>query len=318
MGFDHVFGHEKQKALLLSFLHRERLPHALLFSGQEGIGKKRVVLEFIKHIFCEKGTACGACRPCLKLAHGTHPDLMVLGNEGSMGIDQSRMISREVFEYPYEGDKRAIVIDRADMMTGEAANALLKTLEEPPPFNIFFLITSSESSIPLTVRSRCVKIAFGPLQREHIMQYYLEVLKLDTENARLLSDIACGSIGSGLFWMERDRLSLRRRLAELVTGKGRGYLNATLLSEAITGTLEDPSMYLSFLLSFFCDMYRAKEEEDLSLVANRDVKDLMEVESADERWIAASISKVAETLKVMRYNVNKWLVVEDLLVHIMR
>ena len=117
MGFDSIIGHEKQKSMLLSMLEKERLPNAFLFSGPEGIGKKKVVLEFAKHILCDKGFACGICRPCIKIDRGSHPDILQVGNEESIGIEQSRSISKEVYEYPYESQRRIIIIDNAERMT---------------------------------------------------------------------------------------------------------------------------------------------------------------------------------------------------------
>jgi DNA polymerase III subunit delta' len=318
MGFDNVIGHVRQGEFLLSLLRKERLPHAFLFSGQDGIGKKKVALEFIKHILCDRGTACNSCRHCLKIEHLTHPDLLVVEGVESIGIAQSRMISKEVSEPPYEGKKRAIIIDGAETMTREANNALLKTLEEPPPHNIFFLISSSERDIPLTVRSRCARVAFSPLRQEDVEEYFVKALGMDRGMAGLISLQSYGSIGWGLFWAEKDNLLLRRKLGELVTGKRRSFLASTLISEKISKTDKGISLYLSFLLSFFRDLYVAHHGRGEVRFVNRDLKDLIEWEAADPRWIDASLKKIQETIFNMRYNVNKWLLFENLMLHIMR
>jgi DNA polymerase-3 subunit delta' len=348
MGLHSVFGHERQKSLLLSFLQNERLPHALLFVGQDGIGKKKLAIEFIKHILCGTGTGCGACRACLKVEKQSHPDFLFIEPREKKSDDDSdspedgqkssltarsyiprsliagdkdgkvRGINQEVLAYPYEGSKRAILINDADRMRKDASDALLKTLEEPPPYNIFFLITSAEREVPLTIRSRCVRVAFSPLHKEKIEQYFREVLKVDEKKARLLSHIAYGSIGNGQFWMKESNLQLRHKLAELVTGKSRSFLNATLLSEQVTGTSGDLFMYLSFLLSLFRDMYVVREQKDTTLVVNRDVRDLLDWETIDTKWIEVAVKKVQETMLIMRYNVNRWLLFENLLIQIMR
>jgi DNA polymerase III subunit delta' len=348
MGLNSIFGHERQKNLLLSFLHNERLPHAFLFAGQDGIGKKRLAIEFIKHILCEKGNGCGACRACLNVERLSHPDFLYVeprekkadddpdsfedGKKSSLTarsyIPRSliagdkdgkvRGINQEVLAYPYEGSKRAILINDADRMRKDAADALLKTLEEPPPYNIFFLITSSEKEIPLTIRSRCIRIVFSPLQKIHIEQYFREVLNVDEKKARLLSNISYGSIGNGQFWMKESNLLLRRKLAELVTGKSRSFLNATLISEQVTGTSGDLSMYLSFLLSLLRDMYVVREQKDAAMVVNKDVRELLDWEKVDTKWVEVAVKKVQETISIMRYNVNRWLLFENLLIQIMR
>lgn len=317
MGFNDIIGHEKQKQMFLSALKRDRLPHAFLFTGQEGIGKKKTAKEFAKYILCEKHDNCGICRPCIKIERDVHPDVLIIENEDTIGIEQSRTIGREVFEYPYEGDKRIILIDRADAMTHEATNALLKTLEEPPLFNIFFLVTSSERDIPLTIRSRCAKIGFSPLTTECLKQYFLNNLNLDKGKAELISYISQGSIGCGLFWMENDHLLLRHKLAELIMGKNRSFTNVTLMSERITKSRRDLTMFLSFLLSLFRDMSVVREYRDTSMVINMDIKELLKTESVDTRWIEASIRRIQETFGMLRYNINKLLAIETMLLNIM-
>jgi DNA polymerase III subunit delta' len=352
MGFDSIVGHERQKKILLSLLEGEKLPQAFLFSGQEGIGKKRIALETVKHIFCERKTACGSCRACLNIEKGSHPDLFFVDRNsgrkgednkredkdeiedlssdkggGTIGIDLVRGneqkgirgINEEVYEYPFEAGKRAIVIDEAEFITTSAANALLKTLEEPPPYNIFFLITSSESAMPLTIRSRCVRIAFSPLSGEDLLSYFTKVFKGDEERARLFSHISYGSIGCGLFWVATEHYEARRRLAELIIGKNRSYTNVTMLSEhAVRGGDRSSMIYISFLLSLFRDLYVLGQVGDSSMVINRDIRDLLERESVDSQWIARSIERVQETFRAIRYNVNRWLLFESLLLQIMR
>ena len=228
------------------------------------------------------------------------------------------MISKEVSEQPYEAKTRAVIIDGAHKMTREAANALLKTLEEPPPYNVFFLISSSERDIPLTIRSRCARVAFSPLRQGDIEEYFVKVHRMDKEKAGLISLQSYGSIGWGLFWAEKDNLMLRRRLGELVTGKKRSFVAATIMSERISKTDKGLSAYLSFLLSFFRDLYLAAHEKGAARLVNADLKDLIDRETTDRRWIEDSLKKIQETMFNMRYNVNKWLLFENLLLHIMR
>ena len=318
MGLSSVIGHTRQKEFLLSLFAKERLPHAFLFTGQEGIGKRTFALEFIKHMMCEEGTGCNSCRPCLKLGHGSHPDLLIVESADSIGIGQSRMISKEVSEQPYEGKIRAIIIDGADRMTREATNALLKTLEEPPPHNVFFLISASEREIPLTIRSRCARVAFSPLPRSDIEEYFGKILRMDKEKATLISLQSYGSIGWGLFWAEKDNLLLRRKLGELIIGRKRSFVASTAISERISKTDKGLSLYLSFLLSFFRDLYLAAHEKNSSHLMNADLRDLMDRETTDQAWIEHSVKKIQETMFNMRYNVNKWLLFENLLLHIMR
>jgi DNA polymerase-3 subunit delta' len=243
---------------------------------------------------------------------------MIVEGVESIGISQSRMISKEVSEQPYEAKVRAIVIDGADTMTPEATNALLKTLEEPPPNNVFFLISSSEKDILLTIRSRCVRVPFSPLNQSDVEEYFANVLRMEKEKARLISSQSYGSIGLGLFWTEDDNLLLRRKLGELITGKKRSFVESTAISERLSKNNRGLNLYLSFLLSFFRDLYLAAHERGSAQIINSDLRDLMDHETADLPWIERSIKKIQETMFNMRYNINKWLLFENMLLHIMR
>jgi DNA polymerase III subunit delta' len=309
MGFENIIGHEKSKNLLRMFLENKNIPHAFLFYGQEGIGKKLVAKEFAKHLFCGNGIACGQCNPCIKLERGSHPDLILIEGDDSIGIDQSRMLSKEICEYPYESEKRVIIIDRAETLTREAANAL---------YNHFFLITSAEKEIPPTIRSRCNRVFFTPLSREQLRQYFLQRPDTDEEKANLLADISYGSIGCGLFWAENDNFLLRRMIIELITGNNTSFVKASSIAEKIAKTNMGLGMYLAFLLSFFRDLLVVKHSQDLTMIVNRDVKEFLDWQKADTQWVENTIKRIQETTAIMRYNVNKWLAFENLLFQVMR
>jgi DNA polymerase-3 subunit delta' len=318
MAFDDIIGHERQKRFLTFLLERGNIPHAFLFCGQEGIGKRSTAMEFARRLFCQAGTGCGECRPCVKLDRGSHPDFVLIQNEGSIGIDDSRMITKEVSEHPFEQDKRVIIIDNAETMTTEAANALLKTLEEPPPYNHFFIITSSEREIPLTIRSRCTRVAFSPLSREQLELYFLERADIDPERARLLASISFGSIGSGLFWLDERNFSLRIRMAEALSGRTKGFVLASSLAEKASVTDRSVSMYLTFLLSFFRDLFVRRSIGGMSFITNTDLETILDETRGDLTWIEDSLKRIQETVRVMRYNVNRWLIFENLLIHVAR
>jgi DNA polymerase-3 subunit delta' len=319
MAFDDIIGHERQKRFLSYLMERGNIPHAFLFCGQEGIGKRKVATEIARRLFCQVRTGCGECRPCIKLDRGNHPDFVVIQNEGSIGIEDSRMIAKEISEYPFEQDRRVIIIDNAETMTTEAANALLKTLEEPPPYNHFFIITSSEGEIPLTIRSRCTRVAFSPLSRDQLELYFSGRPDIDPDKARLLACISFGSIGSGLFWLDEGNFSLRVKMAEALSGRSKGFVLASSLAEKASSTDRSLSMYLAFLLSFFRDLFVKKTMGHTSpFITNTDLEDILDDTGGDLAWIEESLKRIQETVRVMRYNVNRWLLMEDLLIHVAR
>lgn len=318
MEFKDIVGHQKAKDLLSKVLARDRLPHALLFSGPPGVGKYTVALELVGRLFCETQSACGTCRPCQNIRRQTHPDLTVLASAGSMGIDLLRGVRKEVYEPPFEAPLRVIIIDGAERMTNEAANALLKTLEEPPPLNLFVLVTSAEKDLPLTIRSRCMRIGFGPLSRTEIGSYFLERLGVPRKKADLLAPLSFGSISSGLFWMEEQNLAMRRGVAELVLGKKKGFFLACALAEKLSSEERALRLYLHFLLSLFRDLWLSHEVGDPGALVNSDMRELIEGTTWDRQWIVRSQEKIQETLRSLRYNINRWPAVEQLMLSIMR
>jgi DNA polymerase-3 subunit delta' len=318
MEFDRVVGHDRQKQMLAALIGKDKLPHALLFAGPDGVGKRILAMELIKNLFCEEGRACGSCRPCRALTAGHHPDFTLLSRETSIKIDELRAIRKDVYEPPYEAPVRAIVIDNAELMTREAGNALLKTLEEPPPSNVFVLVSSREQEIPLTVRSRCMRIGFGPLSRITVRSYFGERLGMESGQAGLLADLGHGSIAAGLFWQDENNFQMRRRIAELVVGKKGGFGQALLVAEGMT-VKGNELHYLFFLLSFFRDVWWLRNTGDASGVANSDLSDIMmESRAGDPNWLESSIGRVQETIRTLRYNVNRWLTLEDLMINIAR
>ena len=317
MGFRDIIGHKRQKAFLTSLLERERLPHALLFQGIEGVGKKKVALEFVKYLFCKEGDACGRCKACIRVEHSTHPDMVVISSEKGIGIEQSRFITKEISQHPFEAKERFIIIDNVETMTKEAMNALLKTLEEPPPFNHFILITSQERDVPLTIRSRCMRLAFGLIPREELKGYFKERLGLDDAPAEQLAYISEGSIGNGLFWIEEDNLEMRRMIAEMMTGKKRGFVTATYISERIAKGRRETRIFLSLLISILRDMCLINESGEQSMLINKDLKGLLEERRFDYRRISHAMKWITEAGRQLRSNANRWLVLENMMFHLM-
>jgi DNA polymerase III subunit delta' len=318
MEFRNVMGHDKQKEMLASLVSKGRMPHALLFAGPEGVGKKIMAVELVKNFFCETGTACGVCRPCRNLSSGSHPDFTLVSKETAIKIDELRAIRRDVYESPFEAPIRVIVIDNADMMTREAANALLKTLEEPPASNLFILISSREQDVPLTIRSRCMRIPFGTLSCEKVIGYLRDVRDVETGQAELLARLSNGSISGALFWLDEEHFALRRRVAELVTGRTKGFANIALVAEAITAGGNELT-HLSFLLSLLRDIWWVAVTRDAAGVANIDLAEIVEeTSSGRQAWAGRSIRRVQEALRTLRYNVNRWLAVEHLMIDIVR
>ena len=171
ISWQNIYGHEQIKADLQLLLQENKLPHALLFSGIDGIGKLLTAKMLAKSLLCcnsqQGNMACGYCNSCKMFDEQNHPDFYYLEPEGKtrklIKIEQIRQIQAKIALSPYLSDKQVVIINDAQYLNDTAGNSLLKTLEEPIGEVFFILITSNKDMILPTILSRCMKIYFAPL-----------------------------------------------------------------------------------------------------------------------------------------------------------
>lgn len=172
MALKNIIGQERGLRILLGTLRRGRVPSAMLISGDGGIGKKLAALNYAKAVNCLQpvgGDCCDVCISCRKIDAGIHPDVALLLPEGEeIKIEVIRKLEETLFLKPYEGRKKVAIIDDADLMNINAANAFLKTLEEPPAESLIVLVASNPDSLPDTITSRCTRVRFYPLPPEAV------------------------------------------------------------------------------------------------------------------------------------------------------
>ena len=174
--FDNIIGNDKIKKELQQSIKLNKNSHSYLFIGTSGIGKKMIAKEFAKMILClNEEKYCNKCKSCLQFDSNNNPDfIQILSDGNSIKIDQIREIQRRVIEAPIVSTKKVYIIDDADMMTTEAQNCLLKTLEEPPEFVTIILIGSNENNFLSTIKSRCTILKFDNIKDEEIKSYLYE------------------------------------------------------------------------------------------------------------------------------------------------
>lgn len=201
MRFTDLLGQEKNVRLLRSALIRGRVAHAYLVTGAPGTGKKTLARTFAAALNCEgrgpewDGEPCGECRSCRKLAGGNHPDVQEISPEGArLKVEQMRELRRENARRPYEGRYKVFLIHQAELMTDEAANSLLKTLEEPPGPAVFLLLTAFPARILPTIASRCCSLKMAGLAEETIARALMAEGRAE-EAARGAAALAGGALG---------------------------------------------------------------------------------------------------------------------------
>ena len=171
--FEKIIGNEKNKTILKKALELNKTSHSYLFWGTEGIGKKKIALEFAKKLLCLTPNEENCrCKACIEFDSNNNPDFMMIEpQDGKVKIDQIREMQRKVAEKPIVSDNKVYIIDDSDTMTSEAQNCLLKTLEEPPEYVTIILICSNEDNMLSTIKSRCTRIHFENLEISEVKEY---------------------------------------------------------------------------------------------------------------------------------------------------
>lgn len=222
--FAAVRGHERVRDSLRAAVAQDRLPHALLFMGPEGVGKRCLASALVAGLQCEQAgdDACGTCASCVRLAAGSHSDCRVVtvaSGKKEIGIDRIRELKRFMQLRPVGGKVKVALIDDAHLLTIAAQNALLKVLEEPPAHSFLVLISSNPDALLPTVRSRCQRVRFGPLSTDVVVEILMRAADLDEDAARDLATLAEGSPGRALTLRSclagESREQWRQRLAGL-------------------------------------------------------------------------------------------------------
>lgn len=221
--WDEVLGHQQNKEFLQKLLKPGSRPHALLFYGMGGIGKKMLALHFAKTFLCksEGKKPCGICESCrlmdIENNSFAHPDFYLLTAEEAgkdIKIEQVKEMAKQAAFAPVLSEHKVCIIDDAGQMTAEAANSLLKLLEEPPPGWLFILITQQAERLLPTVLSRVVRLRFDAPDTSAVRQ----ILKAKgiTQNAQVLAALAGGSPGRALSYNQADIFAIRREALDLL------------------------------------------------------------------------------------------------------
>jgi DNA polymerase-3 subunit delta' len=305
MPFRDVLGHPTTLALLARAVGAGTLPPSLIFAGPEGVGKRMAALAMAQAINCTAPVvpapplavdACGECPSCRRIARLSHPDVVVKepGETGSIKIEAVRDILREVGYKPFEAKRRVVVFDVADALVVEAQNALLKTLEEPPPGSMLVLVTAQPGTLLPTVRSRCPVVRFGMMPGDVIAGWLMREEGLGEAQARAVAGVAQGSLGAArriaaeASGAEGYRAAAQRVLEHLARpGDARQRLLATrdIAGKggrgSAAGERDSLSQHLQAMAALIRDIGLLSTRADASAVVNRDLLPVLEALAPD-------------------------------------
>jgi DNA polymerase-3 subunit delta' len=310
---DEVRGHERVRAILARALERDRVPPALLFAGPDGVGKKTLALAVGQALLCERAPApepCGECRPCRRVAGAArgerlaelreqadrhpdedvwrnfrlHPDLVLAEgwwltrtgrprSEPEIRVDQVRDLIGEISGAPFEARRRVFVIDDSHTMNEAAQNALLKSLEEPPPRSHVILVSGAPLGLRQTIRSRCQLLRFGPLSRPMVAAALRDAESLSEDEAALRAAVAGGSLGAALQLSSEAYRATREALVALLERvDGLDALGRMEQAEALEQS-DDAALLLTTLRSLLRDVAALRAGAAASALVNPDLAD---------------------------------------------
>jgi len=313
MPFSRIIGHDRIIAILRRSLTAKRMAHAYLFHGIDGCGMKETALAFVEAVFCNGVEGCGACPSCRKVAGERHPDLHIVSPDGSfIKIDQIRDLQKELSYRPFEARIKACIIEDADRMNPAAANAFLKTLEEPPGDALLILLTSHFDGLLPTILSRCQQLRFPPLSTETIVSHLREN-GAEEEEARIAAALADGSLERAKEALAGDRLQARRLLLERVAGlSSREIIPLFAAAEELARDKESALDVVDILRLFWRDVLLMHAGS--SDITNSDLRHLVRqtAERTSQERVMEKLERISRVRQALTRNANPRLSAEVL------
>lgn len=317
MTFDQILGHERQKEILRRALANGKIAHAYLFSGPDGIGKRLMAMALARAIVCLEQRGCGHCRACRKIDHQNHPDLHILEPDGnSIKIEQVRILQRDLNLKPLEAPRKICMIEQADAMTVGAANALLKTLEEPRGDTLIILLSAQPNRLLETIRSRCQPLPFTRHPNSRIQAELEKQLGIESTESHILAALSEGSFKKA-FGKDRDLyLGQRRELLKTLTGLSAGSILPILdFAEQLAADKAVLPDILEIFQAFYRDVLMTLHGRSDEELVNLDLKEKIHRVSGREN-VATILNKLEALIEIRRQldrNVNRQLAMEVLL-----
>ncbi len=320
MSFAAIIGHDVQKKQLEHAWRSNRLAHSYLFCGEAGIGKRLVALAFTQMIFCQQHSGCGVCLSCQRLAHDNHPDLHLVATEEDrkeIRIEQIRHLQQQLNHPPREAARRVCIIDNAEEMNTAAANALLKTLEEPRPDVLIILVSAKPQRLLDTVRSRCQQLQFQRLDRAAITSVIEQ--HCPGKQSEVLAALAQGSPGRILGCDSSDFIEQRQQIfTALCTFNSDNIVDMLSLSEQLAANKEHLDYILTILLSCYRDIFLLIHRAPAKMICNIDMLELLRQRAAAESVLSIhnKLAAIITCQQQLRHNANARLAMDVLFMHL--
>lgn len=317
--FRDVVGHKDVIRYIRNAVTENKVSHAYIINGERGSGKKMLASLYATTLLCEKGGSdpCNTCHSCIQAESGNHPDIIWVGHEkpGSIGVEDIRnQVNNTVAVKPYQGPYKVYIIPQADLMTVQAQNALLKTIEEPPEYVVIMLLTENAEVLLPTINSRCVMLKLRNIKDALIKKYLMEKLEVPDYKADVCTAFAQGNMGKAIMLANSEHFNeIREEVLQLMR-----YIHDMEISEIVDAVSHcavyklEISDYLDIIMIWYRDVLLYKATKDIDKVVFKDQVEYMKEQARKSSYegielILESLDKAKARLKA---NVNFDLVME--------
>lgn len=324
-GFKDVVGHRDIIQYIQNAVEQNKVSHAYILNGERGAGKKMLAKLFAMTLQCEEHGAepCGKCRSCRQTASDNQPDIITIKHEkpGSISVDDIRgQLNGDIMIKPYSSPYKVYIIPEADLLTVQAQNALLKTIEEPPEYAVIFLLTENADGLLPTIRSRCVMLKLRNIKNTLIKKYLMDQMQIPDYQADICTAFAQGNMGRAIMLATSEHFNeIKDEAIQLLK-----YINEMELHEIVSAIKEiskyklEVTDYLDIITIWYRDILLYKATKDIGGVVFSDQMKYIKQKASQSSYegielILESIEKAKARLKA---NVNFDLVMELLLLTI--
>ena len=305
-----IKGHEETIDLLRGVIDKGRPSHAYLFSGPRGVGKAKTAITFAAALNC--ASACGICPSCRSVFAHTHPDFHYVEPEGQQTIIRQQIgdLLKVVHLKRGAGGFKVVLIDEAQALGQEAANALLKTLEEPPPGVVFILIASSIDRVLSTISSRCQRVAFGALDTSAVRAILVDSYEIEPDKAAVAAGLTRGMVGEAMEIAAGGLLDMRSDLLDVIAAEPRDpakavSLAAKLMAAAKARTAEVKKAQEVELLELIAFVEGSSHAANIKKkVAVRQKRELARLEHRSYRQMLLLVASLYRDLLLLSENVD--------------
>ena len=317
--FKDVVGHKDILKYISSAVENNRVSHAYILNGERGSGKKMLANLFAMTLLCETGAnePCGKCHSCKQAESGNHPDIIRVTHEkpNSISVDDIRtQVNNTVDIKPYQGPYKVYIIPQADMMTPQAQNAILKTIEEPPSYAVFLLLTENAETLLPTINSRCVMLKLRNIKDTLIKKYLMENLEIPDYKADMCTVFAQGNMGRAIMLANSDHFNeIREEAVQLLKHISEMELNEIVAAvKNISVYKLEITDYLDIIMIWYRDVLLYKATKEIDKVVFKD--QLQSIKEQARKSSYEGIELILESLEKakarLKANVNFDLVME--------